>query len=66
MGIRSDATVGSKPFQLDIPGFAAEVIEHFNYAPRPDAEGFTDGHVWDLGSVHVEAQHLQSELDSVI
>ena len=38
--------------------FAAEVIEHFNYTERPDAEGFTDGHVWDLGSIHVEAQHL--------
>ena len=38
--------------------FAAEVVEHFNYTARPDAEGFTDGHVWDLGSVHVEAQHL--------
>ena len=38
--------------------FSQEVVEHFHYAPRPDAEGFTDGHVWDLGHVQVEAVHL--------
>ena len=38
--------------------FSQEVVEHFHYTPRPDAEGFTDGHVWDLGHVQVEAVHL--------
>ncbi len=39
--------------------FEKIVVEEFNYAPRPDAEGFTDGHVFDLGGgVTVEAVHL--------
>ncbi|MEZ5228373.1 MAG: MBL fold metallo-hydrolase [Acidimicrobiales bacterium] len=38
--------------------FTNEVIEHFNYTPRPDAEGFTDGHRFELGGVAVEAVHL--------
>lgn len=38
--------------------FGREVVEEFNYTPRPDAEGFGDGHVWDLGGVRVEAVHL--------
>ena len=38
--------------------FAKQVVEEFNYAPRPDAEGFSDGHVWDLGRTQVEAVHL--------
>ncbi|HUF84475.1 MAG TPA: MBL fold metallo-hydrolase, partial [Acidimicrobiia bacterium] len=38
--------------------FSRQVVEEFHYAPRPDAEGFTDGHVWDLGKVQVEAVHL--------
>lgn len=38
--------------------FSQEVVEHFHYTPRPDAEGFTDGHVWNLGQVEVEAVHL--------
>jgi glyoxylase-like metal-dependent hydrolase (beta-lactamase superfamily II) len=38
--------------------FSREVIEEFHYRPRPDAEGFTDGHVWDLGRTQVEAVHL--------
>lgn len=38
--------------------FTRQVIEEFHYTPRPDAEGFTDGHVWDLGHVQVEAVHL--------
>jgi glyoxylase-like metal-dependent hydrolase (beta-lactamase superfamily II) len=35
-------------------------IEHeFHYAPRPDATGYRDGQVWDLGSgVQIRAQHL--------
>ncbi|MDJ0768008.1 MAG: MBL fold metallo-hydrolase [Ilumatobacter sp.] len=38
--------------------FADQIVEEFHYAPRPDAEGFVDGHVWDLGRVQVEAVHL--------
>ncbi len=38
--------------------FSDEVLEEFHFTPRPDAEGFSDGHVWDLGGVRVEAVHL--------
>ena len=39
--------------------FESVVIEQFHYTPRPDASGFTDGHVFDLGGgVRVEAVHL--------
>lgn len=38
--------------------FSRQVVEEFNFTPRPDAEGFTDGHVWDLGQVRIEARHL--------
>ncbi len=39
--------------------FESVVIDQFHYTPRPDAEGFTDGHVFDLGGgVRVEAVHL--------
>jgi glyoxylase-like metal-dependent hydrolase (beta-lactamase superfamily II) len=34
------------------------VIDEFHYTPRPDAHGFSDGHVFDLGGVQVEAVHL--------
>ena len=30
----------------------------FHYAPRPDALGYADGAVWDLGGVRVRAAHL--------
>jgi glyoxylase-like metal-dependent hydrolase (beta-lactamase superfamily II) len=30
----------------------------FHYAPRPDAVGYADGAVWDLGGVRVRAVHL--------
>jgi glyoxylase-like metal-dependent hydrolase (beta-lactamase superfamily II) len=38
--------------------FSKQVVEEFHYAPRPDAQGFADGHVWDLGRSQVEAVHL--------
>lgn len=38
--------------------FSALVLEQFHFTPRPDAEGFGDGHVFDLGGVTVEAVHL--------
>jgi glyoxylase-like metal-dependent hydrolase (beta-lactamase superfamily II) len=39
--------------------FEAVVLEEFHFTPRPDATGFSDGHVFDLGGgVTVEAVHL--------
>jgi glyoxylase-like metal-dependent hydrolase (beta-lactamase superfamily II) len=39
--------------------FTATVLEEFHFAPRTDAEGFSDGHVFDLGGgTTVEAVHL--------
>ena len=39
--------------------FEQVILEEFHYAPRPDAAGFDDGHVFDLGGgVTVEAVHL--------
>ena len=38
--------------------FADQVVEEFHYTPRPDARGFDDGHVWDLGQTQIEAVHL--------
>lgn len=48
-------------------GYAKPVLDElygmvqtdFHYHPRPDATGYTDGTVWDLGGgVHVRAHHL--------
>lgn len=38
--------------------FGQQILEEFHYAARPDAAGFGDGHVWDLGGTIVEAVHL--------
>jgi glyoxylase-like metal-dependent hydrolase (beta-lactamase superfamily II) len=38
--------------------FEVAVVEEFNFAPRPDAEGFGDGKVFDLGATKIEAVHL--------
>jgi glyoxylase-like metal-dependent hydrolase (beta-lactamase superfamily II) len=39
--------------------WAATVSEEFFYTARPDAQGFGDGHVFDLGGgVRIEAVHL--------
>ena len=51
---------------MDVYGFEGELraefknvcLETFHYTPRPDAIGFSDGHVFDLGGVKVEAVHL--------
>ncbi len=42
----------------DHPEMATYFSQKFHYSPRPDAVGFDDGHVWDLGGVTVEAVHL--------
>jgi len=36
----------------------ATFVEEFHYTDRPDATGFADGHVFDLGGAAVEAVHL--------
>lgn len=38
--------------------FRRTVVDVFNFTPRPDAQGFSDGDVFDLGGVKVEAVHL--------
>jgi glyoxylase-like metal-dependent hydrolase (beta-lactamase superfamily II) len=39
--------------------FEQTVLDEFHFTPRPDAAGFTDGHVFDLGGgTNVEAVHL--------
>ena len=35
-----------------------KIERDFHYRPRPDATGYADGHVWDLGGVRVRALHL--------
>jgi glyoxylase-like metal-dependent hydrolase (beta-lactamase superfamily II) len=47
---------GYPPAVLDALRRKIEV--DFHYAPRPDAVGYGDGAVWDLGGVHVRAVHL--------
>lgn len=39
-------------------GFRTMVLDDFSYVERPDATGFTDGDVFDLGGVTVRALHL--------
>lgn len=36
----------------------AKLVENFHYHPRPDAIGYDDGAVWDLGGVQVRAVHM--------
>ncbi|HEY5291152.1 MAG TPA: MBL fold metallo-hydrolase [Burkholderiales bacterium] len=36
----------------------AKIERDFHYFPRPDAVGYPDGHVWDLGGVQVRAVHM--------
>ncbi|MGH1503441.1 MAG: MBL fold metallo-hydrolase [Acidimicrobiales bacterium] len=38
--------------------FAQSLLDEFHFTPRPDAEGFGDGDVFDLGGISVEAVHL--------
>ena len=38
--------------------FGQQILDEFHYAPRTDAHGFGDGHVFDLGGIRVEAVHL--------
>lgn len=38
--------------------FEQVVVDQFYFTPRPDAEGFVDGDVFDLGGIAIEAVHL--------
>ncbi len=38
--------------------FRQEMVDKFHFTPRPDAQGFGDGHVWNLGGLDIEAVHL--------
>jgi len=38
--------------------FEEIVVEEFHFTPRPDAQGFSHGHVFDLGGIAIEAVHL--------
>ena len=35
-----------------------KIVREFHYTPRPDALGYDDGAVWDLGGVQVRAVHM--------
>lgn len=41
-----------------LPAMRAKIEREFHYVPRPDAIGYPDGHVWDLGGVQVRAMHM--------
>jgi glyoxylase-like metal-dependent hydrolase (beta-lactamase superfamily II) len=41
-----------------LPQMLEKFQRDFFYAPRPDAIGYADGAVWDLGQVRVEAVHM--------
>ncbi len=41
-----------------IPGMLEKFRRDFFYAPRPDAVGYTDGAVWELGRARVRAFHM--------
>ncbi|MGB5757687.1 MAG: MBL fold metallo-hydrolase [Acidimicrobiales bacterium] len=49
-------------YGLDGPGrvaFGNQILDEFSYKARPDAQGFEEGHVFDLGGgVTIEAMHL--------
>ena len=47
---------GPGPRERDL--LAQLFVEEFHYTPRPDARGFSDGDVFDLGGVALEAVHL--------
>lgn len=66
--IHEDDLPGAQSLEglLDVFGFdektraeqAVSFVEELHYVPRPDASGFSDGHVFDLGGARVEAMHL--------
>lgn len=47
---------GYAPAVLD--GMRAKIEQQFNYVERPDAMGYSDGAVWDLGGTRIRAIHM--------
>ncbi len=46
-------------YRPQVLGAMREKIErNFHYVPRPDAMGYADGHLWDLGGVQVRSVHM--------
>jgi glyoxylase-like metal-dependent hydrolase (beta-lactamase superfamily II) len=45
------------PPEIDEP-WRRDVVDRFHYAPRPDAQTFRDGDVFDLGGVTISVVHL--------
>lgn len=45
----------SKPVLEDLK---AKIEKDFFYAPRPDAVGYADGEIWDLGGARVRSIHM--------
>jgi len=41
-----------------LEGLRTKIEAEFHYAPRPDAIGYADGAVWELGGVRVRAFHM--------
>lgn len=41
-----------------LEGLRRKIEADFHYAPRPDAIGYADGAVWELGGVRVRAFHM--------
>ena len=67
--IHEDDVIGAQSLDglMQVYGLSGEpraafekiVLDEFHYTPRPEAQGFTDGHVFDLGGgVKVDAVHL--------
>ena len=47
---------GYRPHVL--PAMRAKIERDFHYVPRPDAIGYADGQLWDLGGVQVRSVHM--------
>src|SRR5215813_391911 len=50
------AAYGSDPSYFD--AMLARFRRDFHYAPRPDAVGYADGAVWELGGARIRAFHM--------
>lgn len=58
-GIRSiDGLLRMYGYDMPSGGLTDWLVDSFHYAPRPDARGFEDGAVFDLGGSSVRAIHL--------
>jgi glyoxylase-like metal-dependent hydrolase (beta-lactamase superfamily II) len=44
--------------EAQAPAMLANIQRDFFYAPRPDAQGYTDGATWNLGRAQIRAYHM--------